>query len=196
MILIQQEEVSITRLFTFFIIAVGLSFVGNNSQADDISWEEFLGKPTFNVIFLRHALAPGYGDPAEFDVNFCKTQRNLNNVGQDQARSLGIKLKMIGVSFDEIYSSKWCRCIETANLVNLGDVIIFNGLNSFFENHYDREETLKQLMHKLKGLDKNNRVLMVTHQVVISAITGINVGSGVAVAYSSQTGSAKKISMQ
>ena len=196
MILIQQEEVSITRLFTFFIIAVGLSFVGNNSQADDISWEEFLGEPTFNVIFLRHALAPGYGDPAEFDVNFCKTQRNLNNVGQDQARSLGIKLKMIGVSFDEIYSSKWCRCMETANLVNLGDVIIFNGLNSFFENHYDREETLKQLMHKLKGLDKNNRVLMVTHQVVISAITGINVGSGVAVAYSSQTGSAKKISMQ
>ena len=117
-------------------------------------------------------------------------------MGQDQARSLGIKLKMIGVSFDEIYSSKWCRCIETANLVNLGDVIIFSGLNSFFENHYDREETLKQLMHKLKGLDKNNRVLMVTHQVVISAITGINVGSGVAVAYSSQTGSAKKISMQ
>ena len=196
MILIQQEEVSITRLFTFFFIAVGLSFVGNNSQADDISWEEFLGEPTFNVIFLRHALAPGYGDPAEFDVNFCKTQRNLNNVGQDQARSLGIKLKMLGVSFDEIYSSKWCRCIETANLVNLGDVIIFNGLNSFFENHYGREETLKQLMHKLKGLDKNNRVLMVTHQVVISAITGINVGSGVAVAYSSRNGLAKKISMQ
>ena len=117
-------------------------------------------------------------------------------MGQDQARSLGIKLKMIGVSFDEIYSSKWCRCIETANLVNLGDVIIFNGLNSFFENHYDREETLKLLMHKLKGLDKNNRVLMVTHQVVISAITGINVGSGVAVAYSSRNGLAKKISMQ
>ena len=117
-------------------------------------------------------------------------------MGQDQAKSLGMKLKTIGVSFDEIYHSKWCRCIETANLMNSGEVRIFNGLNSFFEDHYDSEETLGQLIHKLKRLDKTDRVLMVTHQVVISAITGINVGSGAAVAYSSQTGSAKKISMQ
>ena len=78
--------------------------------------------------------------------------------------------------------------------MNLGDVLIFNGLNSFFENHYDREETLWQLKHKLKDFDETDRVLMVTHQVVISAITGINVGSGVAVAYSSRNGSAHKIS--
>ena len=195
-IVIQQEEVSLIRLFTFFIITVGISFVGNNSQADDISWSKLLEEPALNVIFLRHALAPGYGDPAEFDVNFCKTQRNLNDEGRDQARSVGIKLKTKGVSFDEIYSSEWCRCIETANLMNLGKVRTFTGLNSFFEDHNDREETLRQLMQKLKGLDETNRVLMVTHQVVISAITGINVGSGVAVAYSSRNGSAIKISMQ
>ena len=103
---------------------------------------------------------------------------------------------MIGFSFDKIYSSEWCRCIETANLMNLGKVQTFSGLNSFFEDHYDREETLRELMHKLKGLNKNDRVLMVTHQVVISAITGINVGSGVAVAYSSWNGFAHKISMK
>ena len=103
---------------------------------------------------------------------------------------------MIGVSIDKIYSSEWCRCIETANLMNLGKVRTFSGLNSFFEDHYDREETLRKLMHKLKGLNKNDRVLMVTHQVVISAITGINVGSGVAVAYSSWNGFAHKISMK
>ena len=80
--------------------------------------------------------------------------------------------------------------------MNLGKVRTFTGLNSFFEDHNDREETLRQLMQKLKGLDETNRVLMVTHQVVISAITGINVGSGVAVAYSSRNGSAIKISMQ
>jgi len=80
--------------------------------------------------------------------------------------------------------------------MNLGYVRTFTGLNSFFENHYDRDETLRQLIHKLQGLDKTNRVLMVTHQVVISAITGINVGSGVAVAYSSLDGSAHKISMK
>ena len=117
-------------------------------------------------------------------------------MGQDQARSLGTRLKMIGVSFDAIYSSEWCRCIETANLLNLGKVRTFIGLNSFFEHHYDREEILRQLIHKLQGLDKTDRVLMVTHQVVISAITGINVGSGVAVAYSSWNGSAHKISVK
>ena len=103
---------------------------------------------------------------------------------------------MIGVSFDEIYSSEWCRCIETANLMNLGKVRTFTGLNSFFEDHYDREETLRQLMQKLQGLDLTDRVLMVTHQVVISAITGINVDPGVAVGYSSWSGSAIKISIQ
>jgi broad specificity phosphatase PhoE len=80
--------------------------------------------------------------------------------------------------------------------MNFGKVRTFTGLNSFFEDHYDREEILRKLIHKLQGLDKTDRVLMVTHQVVISAITGINVGSGVAVSYSSWSGSAHKISMK
>ena len=184
------------RLFTFFILLFVISFIGNNSNADDISWDEFLDEPKFNVVFLRHALAPGYGDPPEFNIDNCKTQRNLNDAGQHQARSVGINIKIKGISFDEIYSSEWCRCIETANLMNLGKVITFAGLNSFFEDHYDREETLRKLAIKLEGLEETSRVLMVTHQVVISAITGINVGSGVAVAYSSWNGSANKITMK
>ena len=178
-------------IYTIFIFCGG-----NISSAGGISWGEVLDQPHLNVIFLRHALAPGYGDPSEFNINACKTQRNLNKTGQDQARFIGTNLRMIGVSFDEIYSSEWCRCIETANLLNLGEVITFSGLNSFFQDHYDEKETLRQLMNKLEDLDKTKRVLMVTHQVVIYAITGINVGSGVAVAYNSRTGSAIKISTQ
>jgi hypothetical protein len=75
-------------------------------------------------------------------------------------------------------------------------VTTFSGLNSFFQNHYNREETLGKLMNKLESLDKTGRVLMVTHQVVISAITGINVASGVAVAYNPSDGSAVKLSMR
>ena len=148
----------------------------------------------FNVIFLRHALAPGYGDPSEFEINDCKTQRNLNQEGRDQAISIGIRLKMVGVLFDKIYSSEWCRCLETATLVDIGEITMFSGLNSFFQGHYDKKETLNKLMQKLKNLDKKNRILMVTHQVVISSVTGINVGSGVAVAYSTTDGSAIRIS--
>ncbi len=182
------------RILKTIILIFKICLFGNISSADTISWSEILDKPKFNVIFLRHALAPGYGDPSEFDISDCKTQRNLNEKGRDQARSIGIKLKMKGVFFNEVYSSEWCRCLDTATLLDLGEITIFSGLNSFFQDHYDRKETLLKLMQKLEQIDEKNRILMVTHQVVISSITGINVGSGVAVAYSTTDGSAIKIS--
>ena len=182
------------RILKTIILIFKICLFGNISSADTISWSEILDKPKFNVIFLRHALAPGYGDPSEFDISDCKTQRNLNEEGRDQARSIGIKLKMKGFLFNEIYSSEWCRCLETATLMDLGQITTFSGLNSFFQDHYDRKETLLKLMQKLEHLDEKNRILMVTHQVVISSVTGINVGSGVAVAYSTTDGSAIKIS--
>ena len=182
------------RIFKATILIFKVCLFGNISSADTIYWSEVLDQPKFNVIFLRHALAPGYGDPSEFDISDCKTQRNLNEEGRDQARSIGLELKMKGVFFNEIYSSEWCRCLETAILMDLGEITIFSGLNSFFQDHYDRNETLLKLMQKLEHLDKKNRILMVTHQVVISSVTGINVGSGVAVAYSTTDGSAIKIS--
>ena len=183
------------RILKITILIFKICLFGNISSADTISWSEVLNQPNFNVIFLRHALAPGYGDPSEFDISDCKTQRNLNEEGRDQARSFGLELKMKGVFFNEIYSSEWCRCLETAILMDLGEITVFSGLNSFFQDHYDRKETLHKLMKKLEDLNKKNRILMVTHQVVISSVTGINVGSGVAVAYSTTDGSAIKISI-
>ena len=183
------------RILKTTILIFKICLLGNISSADTISWSEVLDRPKFNVIFLRHALAPGYGDPAHFDITSCKTQRNLNQEGRDQAISIGIRLKMEEVWFDKIYSSEWCRCIETATLMDIGEITMFSGLNSFFQEHYDKKETLRKLMQKLEHLDEKNRILMVTHQVVISSVTGINVGSGVAVAYSTTDGSAIKISM-
>ena len=183
------------RIFKTTVLIFKICLFGNISSADTISWSEVLDQPKLNVIFLRHALAPGYGDPSEFDISECKTQRNLNQEGRDQAISIGIRLKMEGVLFDKIYSSEWCRCIDTATLMDIGEINMFSGLNSFFQDHYDKNETLRKLMQKLKNLDEKNRILMVTHQVVISSVTGINVGSGVAVAYSTTDGSAIKISM-
>ena len=183
------------QIFKTTILIFKICLFGNISSADTTSWLEVLDQPKFNVIFLRHALAPGYGDPSEFDISDCKTQRNLNQEGRDQAMSIGIRLKMEGVLFDKIYSSEWCRCVDTVTLLDLGEITIFSGLNSFFQDHYNKEETLPKLMQKLESLDDKNRILMVTHQVVISSVTGINVGSGGAVAYSTKDGSAIKISM-
>ena len=88
-----------------------------------------------NVIFLRHALAPGFGDPDNFIKQDCSTQRNLNNKGRLQARLIGHYLRASKISFSEILTSEWCRCIDTAKELNLGKWETFSGLNSFFEGH-------------------------------------------------------------
>ena len=84
------------RILKTIILIFKICLFGNILSADTISWSEVLDQPKFNVIFLRHTLAPGYGDPSEFDISDCKTQRNLNQEGRDQAISIGIRLKMEG----------------------------------------------------------------------------------------------------
>ena len=149
-----------------------------------------------NLMFIRHALAPGYGDPSHFDVNDCSTQRNLDATGRAQAKALGKVLRQHQIRFDEIKSSQWCRCQETARLLNVGKVVPFTGLNSFFEEHADREQTLRQLKSYLDALKPNERVLLVTHQVVISAVTGIYAPSGGVVLFNTTTKASKALDLQ
>ena len=146
-----------------------------------------------NVLLMRHAVAPGFGDPDNFVIKQCVTQRNLDVVGRHQAVSLGQRLKQSGIEIDKVYSSYWCRCLETAKLLKLGVVERFAGLNSFFEGHVDRDQTLHLLQKKLANLDQSSLTLMVTHQVVIQAVTGMSVSSGSFVAYNSLTGEAARI---
>jgi broad specificity phosphatase PhoE len=69
-----------------------------------------------NLIFIRHAYAPGGGDPKNFDINDCKTQRNLSNSGREQAKKIGSYFKESDIPIDKVYSSEWCRCKETASI--------------------------------------------------------------------------------
>jgi len=149
-----------------------------------------------NVMFIRHALAPGYGDPSHFDVNDCSTQRNLDATGRAQAKALGKVLRQHQIRFDEIKSSQWCRCQETARLLNVGKVVPFTGLNSFFEEHADREQTLSQLKSYLDSLKQDDLVLLVTHQVVISAVTGVYAPSGGVVLFNTTTKSSKALDLE
>ena len=112
-------------------------------------------------------------------------------MGRKQARAIGFSINKSGVRFNEIISSDWCRCKETAELLNIGKWQTFLGLNSFFQAHAERAVTLRELDLKLKKL-KNGVTLMITHQVVISAVTGISVTSGEMVAYNSVS-EAKKV---
>ena len=140
-----------------------------------------------NVIFLRHALAPGVGDPENFIKEDCSTQRNLNNKGRLQARLIGNYLRSTNLKFSQILTSEWCRCIDTTKELNLGKWEIFSGLNSFYEGHEKKDKVMDKLRKKLNSLSHSDLALLVTHQVVILEQTGIAPKSGEMVLYNSLT---------
>ena len=127
---------------------------------------------------IRHALAPGTGDPAHFDIDDCSTQRNLSAEGRRQAVNLGDLFRRNGIERAEMFSSAWCRCHETAVLMNLGDVRTLPALNSFFEARSREEEQMAALTAWLSGRQSADPIVLVTHQVNITALTDVFPGSG------------------
>jgi len=180
------EIVMMYKFLTIFLI-FGLSNFVTRAHADNNGIQEIIKNIDANVIFMRHALAPGIGDPTNFKIGDCSTQRNLNQVGITQAVLIGKQLKENSIQFDKVYSSYWCRCYQTASLLDIGLVHKFSGLNSIFQNFVPRKETLKKLEQKLFELPSSGLVIFVTHQVNIQAITKKNVISGGMVAFNTST---------
>jgi broad specificity phosphatase PhoE len=180
--------------FLGFLCLVAVVFSAMPGRAGSLGLSEYASAPFGSVLFVRHALAPGNGDPAAFRIDDCSTQRNLDEKGRDQARQLGTDLRKRGISFARVYSSEWCRCRETATIMEMGAVSELPGLNSFYQGIVPRGPTLAALTDVLESLpDDGGLSLMVTHFVTISAITGFAVGSGEAVAYDPATNTAVKI---
>lgn len=127
---------------------------------------------------IRHALAPGTGDPPDFSIRDCTTQRNLSESGRNQARNIGRLFRARGIHSAEVYSSQWCRCLETATLLNLGPVQELEVLNSFFRHVQKREQQTAALKSWINGKEIRNPHIFVTHQVNITAFTDIFLGSG------------------
>lgn len=127
---------------------------------------------------MRHATAPGYGDPDEFRLNDCKTQRNLSDKGRNEARTTGEQFAKHGPMPTAIYASQWCRTTETASLLNLGTVSPLPALNSFFQGRGDGGEQTRALKTFLANQDQDAKLFLVTHQVNISALTGSFSDSG------------------
>lgn len=131
------------------------------------------------VLMIRHALAPGVGDPGDFNLDDCSTQRNLNQAGREQAKAIGHWLRSRGIGQVKLYSSQWCRCLETARLMQMGTVTPLPALNSFFQRPEDREPNLSSLRKFIHEKTKPGElIIMITHQVTISAITGLWADSG------------------
>ena len=126
------------------------------------------------VTLIRHARAPGTGDPAGFTLADCTTQRNLSEQGRREARKLGDALRAVGVRDADVRTSQWCRCVETARLLGVGRVQVAPFLNSFFAGRGDESASTQALRAAvLQKLDSRRPTLLVTHQVNITALTGV-----------------------
>lgn len=157
------------------IAALSLSAFANNQTEKTTS----LMNENGYLLMIRHAKAPGFGDPSNIKIGDCSTQRNLNNEGRLQASKIGEVLKQNNIQASAIFSSKWCRCLETAKLLDMVEVKELPSLNSFFEKTQNKEPNLKALKSFINSQDTNKKlIIMVTHQVTISAISGQYVSSG------------------
>ena len=131
------------------------------------------------VIFIRHAIAPGNGDPINFDLFDCSTQRNLNSDGRAQSRKIGNFFKKNNIKVEHVFSSEWCRCKDTAYHA-FENFKTFDALNSFYSEKFykNKNKQIKRLKKFIKDWDNNSNLILVTHYVVILEILGIGTGSG------------------
>ena len=159
---------------TGLLIAVLVNSVGL-SHAEGL-WDAL--KSGNHLVLMRHALAPGYGDPANFDVKECRTQRNLNEVGRQQSIDIGDLFRSNGIDKAIVLSSQWCRCLATANLLNLGNVSELPFLNSFFENFYREQFQTDETIQWIRNAPLSIPTILVSHQVNIAALTGHSARSG------------------
>ena len=130
------------------------------------------------IALMRHALAPGTGDPPNFVIDDCRTQRNLSNNGRKQATAIGNRFRSHGIRNAEVFTSEWCRCRETAKLLKFSKIRPLKMLNSFFQQFERAESQTEELKSWLIAHQSNKPTILVTHQVNITALTGIFPRSG------------------
>lgn len=163
-----------TALLVLFLLTM-LPLSGT-AEASAEGWEA-MRRPGA-IALMRHAYAPGTGDPDEFRLGDCSTQRNLNDAGRDQARRIGEAFRANGVEVDRVLTSQWCRSAETAALLDLGDPEPLPSLNSFFDARQRRAEQTAATVAFLRSQPEDRRLVLVTHQVNITALTGRGTASG------------------
>ena len=130
------------------------------------------------VVLIRHATAPGTGDPARFKLGDCTTQRNLDATGRTEARRLGEAFRRRGIKVARVLSSEWCRCRETAELLGLGKVEERTFLNSLYHDPSKDRARTSELRRYISAIPAGELHVLVTHQFNISALTDTAVSSG------------------
>ena len=131
------------------------------------------------LIFIRHAYAPGNGDPAGFNLNDCSTQRNLSDDGRKQAQRIGEFFNKNKIEIDKVLSSEWCRCKETAKIA-FKNYSTNSFLNSFYSSKFskNKDKQVKAFNYYIKNLEIEKNLIFVTHYVFISEVLNYGPSSG------------------
>ena len=159
-------------LVIFITLTNGLKADSKNEILDNLQKGGYL-------IFIRHAYAPGGGDPDNFDINDCSTQRNLNDQGREQSKKIKNFFTENKIPVDSVISSEWCRCKETA-LIAFNKFETKKFLNSFYSSKFlkNKKTQMKNLKKYIKGWNSGKNLVLVTHYVVISETLNYTPSSG------------------
>ena len=160
------------------LLTIIFSLISFHTHASDLNWKP--AQDGDKIILFRQSKAHGFGDPPGFNIKYCKTQRNLSKEGVDQSKKIGKLFREKKVKIDKVLSSQWCRCKDTAKYA-FGNFKEFSALNSTYTPPYDQNE--KQQIEDLKKYVNNwngngGNLVLVTHYVIILAITGETTRSG------------------
>ena len=167
----------------FMVVVLLLcSLMTQSAYANELEiWDKLQGtNPKGYVLLLRHTLAPGVGDPENFKLNDCSTQRNLSQLGRDDAKAVGDWLKRRDIKISRVESSRWCRAKETAQLLGIGKVRLNSNLDSLFDSQ-DPAKAIQTVRVKKQIVDWRNKsglLVLVGHFINIGAVAGVGVGSG------------------
>ena len=163
----------------FYIILIIFLILTNGIKADTETQVLKNLKNGGNLIFIRHAYAPGGGDPDNFDLNDCSTQRNLSKTGREQAKKIGKFFHENQIPIDKVISSEWCRCKETAEIA-FKKFETKDFLNSFFSKKFSKNRTrqIKDLNEYIDKWDRSKNLVLVTHYVVITEVLNYASSSG------------------
>jgi phosphohistidine phosphatase SixA len=153
-----------------------LSLPGSSYASDSQAWDAL--REGRALLLLRHASAPGFGDPANFQLDDCTTQRNLSSQGREESRRWGALLRSQRIEQPRLFSSRWCRARDTAREMHLGTVEPMPALDSFFANRARASQQTAELVAQVNGLARGAPMVLVSHQVNISALTGSYPASG------------------
>ena len=180
--------------FVIFTVFLGFCSTAEVAGADDAAaaWKAL--RAGGHVALMRHADAPGgFGDPPGFRLDDCATQRNLSEKGRADAAKIGARLQREGIAFEKILSSPWCRCIDTAKLMNLGTVeteATFGNVVVLRDQRDALTAGARALIAKWSGA---TNLLVVTPGANIAALTTISPASGEIVVVRGGSGSVESV---